>query len=128
MYEQFLKHTDKLAKCEVLLVRFVAIEHRFQPTMIHLLRKCAGVRRLVVQLSYSMVRASNNSLPFFWYTKLIALENDTLSIWWPQSLASTTKDRYGLWILYGLKLYVFIFIFYRMIIHASYHPGVHVTG
>ncbi|OQU84423.1 hypothetical protein SORBI_3004G050900 [Sorghum bicolor] len=50
-YERFLKYTDTLARCNVLLVRFRMIEHGFQPAMLHLLRKCAGVPRLVVQLS-----------------------------------------------------------------------------
>ncbi|CAL5024026.1 unnamed protein product [Urochloa decumbens] len=54
-YEQFLKNTDKVARCNVLLVRFVAkVEHGFKPAMVHLLRKCVGIRRLVVELSYSM--------------------------------------------------------------------------
>ncbi|XP_062186722.1 uncharacterized protein LOC133890333 [Phragmites australis] len=55
-YERFLEDTNKLAKCEVLVVRFVEmkIEHAFKPAMLHLLRKCAGIRKLVVQLSSSM--------------------------------------------------------------------------
>ena len=55
-YERFLKCTGTLARCKVLMVKFVEIQHGFQPAMLHLLRKCAGIRRLVVQLSDSMVR------------------------------------------------------------------------
>jgi len=58
-YERFLKYTDTLARCNVLLVRFRMIEHGFQPAMLHLLRKCAGVPRLVVQLSDRLVRTCN---------------------------------------------------------------------
>ena len=55
-YERFLKCTGTLARCKVLMVKFVEIQHGFQPAMLHLLRKCAGIGKLVVQLRDSMVR------------------------------------------------------------------------
>ncbi|CAL5086311.1 unnamed protein product [Urochloa decumbens] len=48
-YNSFLENTKKLATCEVLVAR-LDIEHACKPTLLHLLRKCAGLRKLVVQV------------------------------------------------------------------------------
>ncbi|KAL6593926.1 hypothetical protein ACP70R_048827 [Stipagrostis hirtigluma subsp. patula] len=53
-YERFLENINKLTKCEALVVHFVELGHAFKPTMLHLLRKCVAVRKLVVQLSSTM--------------------------------------------------------------------------
>ncbi|CAL5083359.1 unnamed protein product [Urochloa decumbens] len=50
-YNSFLENTKKLATCEVLVVR-LDIEHACKPTLLHLLRKCAGLRKLVVQVQF----------------------------------------------------------------------------
>ncbi|CAL5086310.1 unnamed protein product [Urochloa decumbens] len=50
-YERFLEDTKKVAKCEVLVARFTHVMvHDFRPILLHLLRKCSGIRKLVVQL------------------------------------------------------------------------------
>ncbi|TKW33349.1 hypothetical protein SEVIR_2G228332v4 [Setaria viridis] len=52
-YKRFLEDTNKLASCEVLVVR-LETEHGCKPTMLRLLRKCAGLRKIVVELGYRM--------------------------------------------------------------------------
>nr|CAB3454573.1 unnamed protein product [Digitaria exilis] len=39
-YNRFLEGTDKLARCEVLVIRFMKMEHSFKSAMLHLLRQC----------------------------------------------------------------------------------------
>ncbi|CAL5086321.1 unnamed protein product [Urochloa decumbens] len=53
-YARFLEDTNILASCEVLVVRFTKMEHTFTSAMLHLLKQCARVRKLVVQLSSNM--------------------------------------------------------------------------
>ncbi|KAL6657885.1 hypothetical protein ACP70R_005665 [Stipagrostis hirtigluma subsp. patula] len=53
-YERFLVDTNMLSKCEVLVVRFQEMKHAFKPAILHLLRKCTGIRKLVVYSNYEM--------------------------------------------------------------------------
>nr|CAB3458238.1 unnamed protein product [Digitaria exilis] len=53
-YKRFLEGTDKLARCEVLVIRFMKMEHSFKSAMLHLLRQCTRVRKLVVQVTTNM--------------------------------------------------------------------------
>ncbi|CAO1941621.1 unnamed protein product [Urochloa humidicola] len=56
-YEKFVQCMNELTRCDVLVVRFLAIKHSFKPTMLNLVRNCAGIRKLVVHLSCTKVRA-----------------------------------------------------------------------
>jgi hypothetical protein len=55
--EIFGEH-NKLANCAVFAVR-LATEHACKPTLLHLLIKYSGLRKLAVELGSRMVRASN---------------------------------------------------------------------
>ncbi|CAN6199363.1 unnamed protein product [Urochloa humidicola] len=52
-FGRFLKNINHVSKCEVLLVRFVGEEHLFRQTVLHLLNKCACVKKLEVYLGSS---------------------------------------------------------------------------
>uniref|UniRef100_K4A192 F-box domain-containing protein n=1 Tax=Setaria italica TaxID=4555 RepID=K4A192_SETIT len=52
-YRRFLKNINNVAKCEILLVRFVGKEHAFMSTMLHLLKTCTCIRKLEVFLGSS---------------------------------------------------------------------------
>ncbi|KAL6896711.1 hypothetical protein ACP4OV_007283 [Aristida adscensionis] len=50
-YKGYLEDIDRLTKCRVLSIRFLQLKHALKPTILHLLGKCNGIRKLVVQLS-----------------------------------------------------------------------------
>ncbi|TVU38537.1 hypothetical protein EJB05_11912, partial [Eragrostis curvula] len=50
-YNIFLDDINQLSQCDVLKIRLYIRGHAFRPTMLHLLRKCIGVRKLVVDYS-----------------------------------------------------------------------------
>ncbi|KAL6623083.1 hypothetical protein ACP70R_032962 [Stipagrostis hirtigluma subsp. patula] len=52
-YKSFLRSTSKLALCTVLVVNMRTECHAFAPSVLHLLRKSPGVRRLVVHLPWT---------------------------------------------------------------------------
>ncbi|CAM0144768.1 unnamed protein product [Urochloa decumbens] len=54
-YEKLLEDTNKLAKCAVLVLKFVELKHDFKPIMVHLLQQCAGARKLVVEFPFKMM-------------------------------------------------------------------------
>ncbi|CAN6168371.1 unnamed protein product [Urochloa humidicola] len=57
-YQQFLNDINHLTKCEVLVLIYSVAEHAFKQTMIYILNKCAGVRKLVIDSPvYSTVSA-----------------------------------------------------------------------
>ncbi|KAL6656732.1 hypothetical protein ACP70R_004512 [Stipagrostis hirtigluma subsp. patula] len=68
-YERFLQNINQPVKCEVLVVTFM-IQHAFKPTMLHLLRKFNGVRKLVVQyysrISMNDYSCSSSGCPCGW--------------------------------------------------------------
>lgn len=53
-YRRILADTNKI-RCTVLVVTFLAMSHAFEPIMLHLLRKCLGIRKLVVGFETRMV-------------------------------------------------------------------------
>lgn len=69
-YKRFMEDTNKLAKCQVLVVS-LGNYHAHRSTMIHLLRKCSGLRKLVVQVSSLSVCAFRSS--FFFFNKFYAV-------------------------------------------------------
>ncbi|RLM52716.1 hypothetical protein C2845_PMPSC042091 [Panicum miliaceum] len=48
-YNECLELINSLSKCEVLVVGFVVKQHAIKPVMIHLINKCAGVKKIVVR-------------------------------------------------------------------------------
>ncbi|KAL6657884.1 hypothetical protein ACP70R_005664 [Stipagrostis hirtigluma subsp. patula] len=50
-YKRFLKKTHTISKRDVLVVRLWIVHHALKPTMLRLLRKCAGTRKIVVDIS-----------------------------------------------------------------------------
>nr|XP_034581018.1 uncharacterized protein LOC117844418 [Setaria viridis] len=53
-YEKLLEDTNRLSKCEVLVLKFEAVKHDLKPIMVHLLQQCAGIRELVVEFPFKM--------------------------------------------------------------------------
>nr|CAB3458260.1 unnamed protein product [Digitaria exilis] len=47
-YGRFLEKINHLAKCEILVLKYRVAKHVFKATMINILSKCAGVRKLVI--------------------------------------------------------------------------------
>ncbi|TVU06719.1 hypothetical protein EJB05_49947, partial [Eragrostis curvula] len=53
-YKRFLSGISKLSRCEVLVVKvehFYGMGHAFKPTLLSLLGKCAGVRKIVLHVN-----------------------------------------------------------------------------
>ncbi|CAL5083406.1 unnamed protein product [Urochloa decumbens] len=48
-YKEYLENINQLSKCEVLVVGFLLVPHAIKPVMLHLLNKCADVKKLVVR-------------------------------------------------------------------------------
>jgi hypothetical protein len=44
MYEKLLEDTNRLSKCDVLMLKFEAVKHGLKPIMAHLLQQCAGLK------------------------------------------------------------------------------------
>ncbi|CAL5086312.1 unnamed protein product [Urochloa decumbens] len=51
-YERFLEDTNVLPKCKVLKVFLSLQRHALEPTMLRLLRKCVGIKKLVFRVNY----------------------------------------------------------------------------
>lgn len=49
-YRTFMDDMDNLPKCETLVVSLIAQFHGFVPSMLHLLRRCSHVKKLVVMI------------------------------------------------------------------------------
>ncbi|XP_052160819.1 putative F-box/LRR-repeat protein At5g02700 [Oryza glaberrima] len=49
-YRTFMDDMDNLPKCETLVVALIAQFHGFVPSMLHLLRRCSHVKKLVVMI------------------------------------------------------------------------------
>ncbi|CAN6342630.1 unnamed protein product [Urochloa humidicola] len=45
-YKAFVKDMDKLPTCETLIISLMKNDHAFAPMMLHLLRRCSGIRKL----------------------------------------------------------------------------------
>ncbi|RLM85799.1 hypothetical protein C2845_PM04G27590 [Panicum miliaceum] len=62
-YEKLLEDTNKLAKCEFLMLKFLVVKHDFKPIMVHLLQQCAcaGIRKLRVEFPLKMADYPCNS-------------------------------------------------------------------
>ena len=54
-YKSFLRATNKLAKCDVLVVKLTTEWHAYEPSLLYLLRKPAGTRKVVVHLPWTTV-------------------------------------------------------------------------
>lgn len=53
-YKTFLRATNKLAKGDVLVVQLTTEWHAYEPSLMYLLRKSSGVRKLVVHLPWTV--------------------------------------------------------------------------
>ncbi|CAN6347483.1 unnamed protein product [Urochloa humidicola] len=51
-YKAFLRATNKLANCDVLVVKLTTEWHAYEPSLLYLIRKSAGIRKLVVHLPW----------------------------------------------------------------------------
>jgi hypothetical protein len=47
-YQKYLEDVGKLSKCEVLVVRFAVSGYAIKLALLHLLKKCSGVKKIVV--------------------------------------------------------------------------------
>ncbi|TVU38760.1 hypothetical protein EJB05_12146, partial [Eragrostis curvula] len=54
-YKRFLQDTNSVTKCEVLVLKFFVTEHAFKPIILHFLKRCVGIRKLVLELRSKMV-------------------------------------------------------------------------
>ncbi|CAN6333692.1 unnamed protein product [Urochloa humidicola] len=52
-YKTFLRATNKLANCDVLVVKLTMEWHAYEPSLLYLVRKSAGIRKLVVHLPWT---------------------------------------------------------------------------
>ncbi|XP_039803768.1 putative FBD-associated F-box protein At5g56400 [Panicum virgatum] len=52
-YKSFLRATNKLAKCDVLVVKLTTEWHAYEPSLLYLLRKPVGTRKVVVHLPWT---------------------------------------------------------------------------
>lgn len=70
-YRRILLEDNSKIRCEALVVTFSSMFHDFQPIILHLLRKCLGIRKLAVRLSSDLVVSTSNLLilVFFLYIK-----------------------------------------------------------
>ncbi|KAL6657886.1 hypothetical protein ACP70R_005666 [Stipagrostis hirtigluma subsp. patula] len=50
-YDRFLENTNTISKCDVLVVRLWIRHHALKPTMLRILQKCAGTRKIMVNIS-----------------------------------------------------------------------------
>ena len=53
-YKSFLRATNKLAKCDVLVVKLTTEWHAYESSLLYLLRKLAGTRKVVVHLPWTV--------------------------------------------------------------------------
>ncbi|TVU38585.1 hypothetical protein EJB05_11966, partial [Eragrostis curvula] len=53
-YKRFMQDTKIVAKCEILVLTLSLIGHAFKPILMHFLRRCVGIRKLVVELRSEM--------------------------------------------------------------------------
>ncbi|CAM0957535.1 unnamed protein product [Alopecurus aequalis] len=52
-YRRFLDDTNNLPKCEILSVASSLLKHAFEPSLLHLLRRGNGIRKLLLIFSYT---------------------------------------------------------------------------
>ncbi|CAL4892598.1 unnamed protein product [Urochloa decumbens] len=52
-YKTFLRATNKLTKCDVLVVNMTTEWHAYEPSLLYLVRKSAAIRKLVVHLPWT---------------------------------------------------------------------------
>ncbi|TVU38536.1 hypothetical protein EJB05_11911, partial [Eragrostis curvula] len=62
-YNRFLEDVNQLTQCNVLNIGLYIYAHAVKTTLLHLLRKCTGVRKLVVDY---LVYYSNGGYPCMW--------------------------------------------------------------
>jgi hypothetical protein len=62
---KILEDTNKINKCEALVVRILVVSHAIEPIILHLLQKCVGIRKFVVRLSDFVVSITYTQVFFY---------------------------------------------------------------